>query len=486
MDISTIIDKINIKNLPEIITSYLHEYSIKELTNLRSFYSRLLEFINEDVKNSYLNRILKYLSSDTTSVINIIEDFNDNIYNKELLSFSKYLVDIINNTENAQSLYEKLNRNVNFIFFENNKQYCEVKTYHNNKEYDKFIYSLLKHSFKLYQINLPGIVGKRLLDEALTLNYNTEHRKRVIQASAELGNELAINLHACHIYSEDRDGAVRFLLKNKNNASELWQIAFELEYNTLSKETIQLIKNELDFILEEDEFINKIKVTKKGKEKLYDMTLLYAYKIYYYIANKYGFSKAYNSLGKLMIFDYISYDSDRNKTIYYAKHYLNKAIKMGNFNSATNLSIYYYYNTYDDEFDFITMKKLFKVSALLGDIEANCYYGKILIDEGKFKEGVNYLIYAAEHNNGLACAELAKYYELNCKYELAIENYKKAIINNMYDAAYNLALLYLNLNAVSNGEKVSKDTVFYYLNKYKDKLSDDIRKKAENLLNKEN
>lgn len=486
MNIGAIIDKINIKDLPDMITSYLHEYSVKELSNLRGYYSRLLEFINDDVKDSYLNRILKYLSSNTSSVINIIEDFNENIYDKELLEFSNYLVTIINKTQNYENLYENLNRNVNFIFFENNKEYCEVKSFHNNKEYNMFLFSLIKHSFKTYQINLPGIMGNRLLDEALTAYYDTEYRKRIIQASAELGNEIAINLHAAHIYKQDKDAAVKVLLKNKHKASELWQIAFELEFNTLSKETFNLIKKELKNVIEENEFIDKITVTKKGQEKAYDITLLYAFKIYYYIANKFNFTKAYNSLGKLMIFDMVSYDNDRKKTIDLAKNYLKIAIRMGNINSATNLSIYYYNNKDDNEFDYLTMKRLFEVSATLGDIEANCFYGKLLIEEGNFKDGVTNLKYAAERKDGIACVELGKYYELTSEYDLAIEYYKKAIIYHKYDAAYYLSLLYLKQNSITLNEKIPDDNIFYYLKLYKDKLSDDIKIKAEKLINKKN
>lgn len=484
MNIETIIDKINIKDLPDIITSYLHEYSVKELSNLRGYYSRLLEFINNDVKDSYLNRILKYLSSSTSSVINIIEDFNDNIYDKELLNFSKYLVGIINQTKDYQILYEQLNRNVNFIFFENNKEYCEVKTFHNNKEYDMFLFSLIKHSFKTYQINLPGIMGSRLLDEALASNYDTEHRKRVIRASAELGNEIAINLYASYIYKDDKNAAVRLLLKNKSKASELWQIAFELERNTVSKETINIVKKELKNIIEENAFTDKITVTKKGQKEAYDITLLFAFKIYYYIANKFNFAKAYNSLGKLMILDMLSYNNDRKKTIDLAKDYLKKAIRMGDINSATNLSMYYYNHKDDNEFDYLTMKRLFEVSAALGDIEASCFYGKIMIEEGNFNEGLINLKYASDRKDGTACLELGKYYELTSEYDSAIEYYKKAIINHNYDASYYLSLLYLKLNSVKSNYKIPDDDVFYYLELYKDKLNDELKIKAEKLMNK--
>ena len=75
MDFGYLIDKLNIKELPEEITLFLRQNNQKDCCNLRGFYSRLLEEISFDVKESYLNRILKYLSSDTASRINIIDDF---------------------------------------------------------------------------------------------------------------------------------------------------------------------------------------------------------------------------------------------------------------------------------------------------------------------------------------------------------------------------------------------------------------------------
>ena len=486
MDVSVIVDKINIKNLPEVITNYLRQYSIKEFNNLRSFYSRLFEFISDDVKDSYLNRVLKYLSYDAPSVINIFEDFNEGVYDKELMKFSKYLVKIINETDQYSNLYESLNRNVNFLFYESHDEYCKVKTFNNDANYDMFIFSLLKHAFMTYKINIPGIMANRLLEESMTLSFNTEHRKRVIQASAELGNEIAISLHAAHIYDENRDEAIKFLIKNKNRGCDLWQVAYELECDSISKYTIQHIKNELKGIELENDFTNKITITTYGKEKYYDLSLLFAIKLYYYIACKFNFTKAYNSLGKLMIFDIISYENDRKKTIELAKTYLKKSISMGNLNSMTNLAIYYYKNRDDIDFDYVVMKKSLEQAACLGDISANCYYGKIMIEEGNFKDGVEYLKYASDRNYGLACYELGKYYELKSDYEQAVESYKKAILNKYFDAAYNIAVLFKNINSVSNIEKFSNDNIIYYLKTYMDKMNPDIRKKTEKILREYN
>ena len=110
VDISNIIDLINIKNLPEMICGYLHSKDKKSYGNLRKFYSKMFEYFSEDIKNSYLNRILKYLSSDTPSDIYFIDDINDGIFDKELKEFCDDLVDTINKYEDSAALYENLNR----------------------------------------------------------------------------------------------------------------------------------------------------------------------------------------------------------------------------------------------------------------------------------------------------------------------------------------------------------------------------------------
>ena len=57
-----LIDYINIKNLPELIISFLKDNNINSnLNNIRGIYSIILGNISEDVKESYLNKIQKYL-----------------------------------------------------------------------------------------------------------------------------------------------------------------------------------------------------------------------------------------------------------------------------------------------------------------------------------------------------------------------------------------------------------------------------------------
>lgn len=485
MNNDIIVDKINIKDLPDMICTYLRNNKIKKYNNLRSFYSILLDEISEDIKNSYLNRILKYLSSETAIKINILDDLAEGIYDKELKNFCKKLVKEINNTEDYESLYESINRCIIFIFYKDEEEYCHIKTFHNNQDYENLLYSLLIHAFEEYKINLPGIQAKRLLNEALSLTKSFDNRNRMLGASAKLGNKLAINLYSDFLYKTDVDQSVLMLLNNIDDEQTLWKTAFEIEFNSLKKETINIVKQKLSLLDLEDSFLKDITVTEKGKNYYYDMNLLYAFKIYNYIVKTYGFSKAYNSIGKLLIFDFLSYKNDRTKTIELAKKYLSTAMKMGNISAMTNISIYSINNNYNDkQYNRNTVKNLLQVSAKLGDAQANAYYGKLLFEDGKYEEGLEFLEFASDKENREASFELAKYYELKEEYLTSISYYKKSITQKKYDAAYYLALLYLNLNTINSEITYSKEKAIDYLEQYLDKFSEKIKPYAQEILNK--
>ena len=485
-DISNVVDFINIKGLPEIIVDFLHSQNKKKYNNLRKFYSGMLDFFGEDIKASYLNRILKYLSSDKASNIYLIDGINDGIYDKELSDFTKSLVKEINSTNDYLNLYETLNRKVNFIFYESHEEFCTIKDYNNEQKYEEFIFSLLKHAFKNYQESVPEIVARSLFIQSQTMNSKTSNRIRFLNASSILGNEMAtINLY-CSLISVSADESIKVLMRTKESEIVLWSIGFDLENNFLSKEVVNLIKNKYKYIFnEKDEFIKDISVTEKGKNKFDENNLLLAYQIYYYCYNKYGFTKAGNSLGKLLLFDILSYKNNHEESIKKAKEFLKKEIRRGNVNAITNLAVYLYEHQEDAEYDYKTVKKWFETSASFGDREGNYYLGKILFDQGKYDESFKYIEYAANSNDKCATMLLGRYYEKKDEFDNAIKYYKKAIVLKYYDAAYYLALLYFNMKELQKDNSVVIESMGYdILNEYYDLFTDSVKEKAKLLLEK--
>ena len=260
-------------------------------------------------------------------------------------------------------------------------------------------------------------------------------------------------------------------------------IAYDLEKNLLSKEIIQAVKMKFKYIFDmRDDFIDSISVTDYGMINHHDVTLMMAYKMYHYSFEKYNYTKSGNSLGKLLIFDVVSYKKDREKSIELAKEFLTNEMHRGNIHSISNLAVYYYNNPKESPYTEKELKRLLSVSASFGDVEGNYYLGKMLFGEGKYEEGLKYLNYAASLNDGDSYLLLGNYFELKGNNAEAIECYKKAIINHCHDGAYYLALLYYNYYKEENNQlyiELSKD----YIDKYYDLFSEEIQKKADLLKN---
>ena len=485
-DISSVVDLINIKNLPEMISDYLHSKESKKFGNLRKFYSSMLDCFSEDIKESYLNRILKYLSSENPSNIYLIDYINEGIYDKELKTFVEKLVKEINLNEDSYTIYELINKKMNFAFFDSDTQFCTIKDYHNDKNYHDFMFSLIKHAFKNYQKTLPAIMAKSLYVQSQTMIFGSSGHIRYLNASSTLGNDEATMTLFGILFSNDYNLSTKILTRAKDNEVVLWSVAFNLENNYLNKETIELMKTRFKYVFNDNnDFIDKISVTEIGKKYSLESSLLLGVQMHYYTYNKFNFTKSGNSLGKLLIFDIISYDNNREKSIEMGKQFLSNEIKRGNINAITNLAVYMFENKNDKDYDYKKIKKSFETSASFCDLQGNYYYGRILFEEGKYEAAYKHLLYASNNNSKQAMKLLGEYYELKNDVDNAISCYKKAILNNNFDAAYNLALLYFNLTEIQKDNTlILNELGADYIKKYYNLFSDEIKKKAAILLDK--
>ena len=282
-------DRINIKEFSETVSDYLHNNGQKKICNVRKYYSTLLGCINEDIKESYLNRILKYLSSSIPQSIAIIDDFNDGIYDNNLMKFANILSSELQKTEDFIIFIKELDEKI-VVPYLSIEEYKELKEFLNNKDYDNYIFILIKHTFKTYKISLPNISSKRMLEEALTIYFDTDFQKKLVNESAKLGNHQAIILFGNLNYSNPQI-SLDYYFKAKKNKIALWEIAYMLETANLSQDVINQIEKEVDFCFTNDSFINNIEVNKKLKNA-YSLKL--AFQLYYYICTNYEYSKAFN------------------------------------------------------------------------------------------------------------------------------------------------------------------------------------------------
>ena len=471
MNLEYVVDKINIKNLPEDIASYMQNNNSHKYTNLRSFYKELLKHVNDDFLDSYLNRILKYLSSDKESNIYIFDDFTDNIYDEELISFSNKLCSEIDKYNNNTELYEKLNQHLNRMFFDF-EDFVKVKDAHNDKDYPKFLFLLLKHCFENYKINVPNITAKRIYDVAMTLDDDSK-KYHLIKLSSDLGNYDASLLYSSYIYNEYPDEAIDLYLKFKSYPVAQWRIAKAIEEKRLNPQTIITIKKSLKNNLIDNSLTKNIKIVKEKENK----NLKLAFQIYDYCAENFNFNKAMKSIGQLLIDGCVIY-KNKEESLKLGKEYFIKAIKLGDIDSVLSMALYYHNHKSSKDYDEFLENKYFEISAKYGDFTACNYYGEILLKEGKTEEAIEYFKKSASGNNGIACKHLGNYYELKNDYKEAINYYKKSLQLNNYNTVLDLANLYHLLTNIYN-DKAYAGMAKNIVKTYYDYLSDTDKKQCK-------
>lgn len=466
-----IYDAINIKDLPDIIASFVKDTkgNNKSYNSLRIIMTRLLEGISIEVKDSYLNRIQKYMSNSESMNITIIDDINNGIYDKELKKSIHEMIKYINRLDNCKSLYKNLIDNCVYIHFDKDEYHNIINAY-NMKDYGEFTFLLFKHAFTNYKSSVPTLLAERIYNEALTLSLENVMRGNMFREASDLGHSYASIMYGDIVGKEDAEKATDYYLRGKELPPALWNIAFNLENFKLSTSIFEKIKKEcsdyISFACENNGFSHMVSLG--GQNRFEDECMITAYKMYYYLAKKKNFPKAYNSLGKLMIRNLVVYGDEENKskkvkTIDTGLEYLNEAVKFGNVNAMVNLASYYRDSNHNDE-KYKTMVKLFETAASIGEINANVHLAKIYLEEGKVNQAIDYLEFAAERKNVNAIYELGKIEEANMNFDKAQKYYENAIALGNPNAAIDLSTLYFRKFENDINSKLSWSYLDYAIN----------------------
>lgn len=443
MNENILLDTFNIKTYPELIINYLKTNNIKtNINNLRSFYSELLESINNDVKDSYLNRILKYLSSKEECTILIFEDIKDNIYKKQIESFFEKLNNLIITNSTHTFFYKSIVEKCSFIFFEEN-ELKEVNKMYSQENYDSLLYFLFIHACKNYKTTPPKITAERLLNESYCLYDDTDLKPVLIKTAADLGNDIACEIYGNITYSDFNERLIYFL-KGKSYPNNLWEIGFIIEHFGLTNDQLSMLKKELKYIFDEgSKYMENIVVINEDNPFNKECITL-ALQIYFYLANEKCSSKGLCSVGKFFLEEMVAIVEknkiDKEKSMKAGLDYSFKAVRLSNIQAMQNVGTYFYRNkNTEKEFKY---KELLQIGADAKDLLSCVYLTKILVEENKLNEAEKYLKIIANKKDGESLYRLGKIYESKSKLQESIKCYNEAISNNYYSASLDLAKLY--------------------------------------------
>lgn len=474
-----VLDYINLKYLLESISDFARKSGNNgsDISDCKKIIGLILEDVcaySSDYSKTLL-KIQKYLSSDIPTSIQVIDDINTGNWDKQL----KTAID------NLYACISKLPKHISLIhwLFEHcfkthfaDSEYAKIQSAFQAQDYSSVLFLLFKHAFANYQHNLPGLLSKRLYEEALTISTTNEMRYNLFKESADLGNSVASLEYAEYMYSRDLSIAIDYYIKALPISPALWCIGFALESGKVSDSqynlllTLPLIKKTVLPYYEKEKTVKPFRAKDISSEYERNCTEL-AFAIYLYLANaKDPFPKAQNSVGKFLINQIIVVKNENPRestrvTRELGVSYLEKAIYLGNSNAMVNLASFYIkQNALGKHLD----KKqhiipLLEVAASLGELTANVLLSDIFIEHKQFEIAKEYLEFAHNHENAAASHKLAEIFEAEGDRTKALQYYETAIARGYADSAFNIALLHTNTFAFSNNglEAQVKPNIIY-------------------------
>ena len=376
------------------------------------------------------------------AVVTNIEGFRKNAIEGKCV-YTEY-IDSRFSEEDKTELFEELLSMCRFPHFSEE----ELETFRkwlDVKEYEEFFHAIMFHAFSCAHYNQPYMYTERLYQEALTLKVYNRMRDDLLKLAADHGHKAAALEYAMRVFEKDLAVGVHYFLEALPQQASYWSLAYELETSwekfddkmlkdvkeKLKKDVFeyveQLCNTTPDGTDEREFFIDVVPVVEGEKHR---ECLGMAVKIYQYLCTRDRFSKAFNSIGKLLLIGQIrvrSEEAQQEGTNYidiYPKsreqafRFLDQAIATGNGNALVNKARYYTkrINSPNPEIRAAAERNYensiywLKEMADLHEPIACEFYGQALAEAGRMEEAVPYYEAAARYDRITAAKTLAKYY----------------------------------------------------------------------------
>lgn len=511
MDSAIVNDSLNLRDLVEQITDYAKVNNC-EPKNAKSLFRLLFRNINPPdasgtkkkadadtgVDDGMISNLQKLLSGNVPidAVMPLSDAIMRGAYDKQFRANLLPIVTQFENTPDSYSFFSRLAKQISPRFFDSD-EIDRLKACISAEDYSDFLQGLFKHAFKtLY--NIPAFFCERLLDEALTYDYDSPVRYEIMRVAARSNKRAACEYGNYLAKNGPYDLAFQYMMKALPLPSAIWNIAFLIETHKLSRDAVRQFQAAVFYeekILDETSaaFPEIADIVCTEKVPAYD-DMVIAFRSYAFLASKCNFFKGYNSMAKLLsstrftLKPKSNYDKES-----LVKEYYCRAIAGGTPMALNNVGI-----------------------ALMDKVESGVLSGT---EEHEHELLTECLTIASDYGMANANYRLARYMEYfgNASNEEVIKQYQRVIALDIDNtrlhglAYYSLGMLETNANqrrdyfkqALACGhlsaivnlmnedyiEMTQSDQPEYWFseiwslyNRYRSKLTDEQRRKVEQLV----
>lgn len=320
-------DPLNLKDLIQAVTGFLHDKNPdSQLDTMLDFLKCLfrdnvIAGFSEKAPKDVVVDMQKLLSGTPLpkSYNTFFESLQNGQLDEALRANLQAVLSAIDSASGSTAFWRSLRGSIIFPFF-SREEAAQLRELIDGKEYESCLLELLRHGFLNWK-SIPAFSARHAYEEAQTYDFDSPPRYKLLKLAADLGHERAAQEYGnyAHRMYHDRQqadylaDAFRYTLKALPLPSALWNLAYQLMGQDLSREqvdelrrTINLDKKlkgpEFEAVLPELDYVHCMADT-ATQQRSYEL----AYRISFYLAYS-GFAKGFNSLYVLLRMDKYSFE----------------------------------------------------------------------------------------------------------------------------------------------------------------------------------
>lgn len=335
-------DTLNLRDSILMITDHIKVYgrAVDEPRTLVKFIEQLLSgTMSDGAKLETIKKELQKAFSGNlplSKLESLLQIFDDEGCRTAVYNNLCTIAQTLYNVSGSDAFFQTVLKKISLRFFTQDEKET-LNALVSAGKYSDFLYQIIRHGVRT-PYNVPCFFADRIYDEALTYDYDSPMRYALMQTAADNGNKRAALEYGNYLAKHGPyDPAFDYLLLALPIQAALWNLACLIETHKVGPDRLNQFKltAKIDERLSAAEFSNlrqELDATICSAENSIQYeNLTYAYKTYFYLAQK-GFFKAYNSLAKLLTLKQIIIKSDCTafsaETL--ARKYYQKAIQGGN------------------------------------------------------------------------------------------------------------------------------------------------------------
>ena len=296
-------DRLNLRGFVITIIEYCRRMNLSEPRTISIFFEMLLP--NDDNKVNRVKMLTKLLSGGVPWQSNSVQTFAKGVCSGSI-DIGQGVSDICAVFPDT-SIYDMLVHDVNPRFFSPD-EISMIRKLHGQSQFEELITVMIRHGLSS-MFNIPFFFAERIYKEALTIDYDREHRYILLRIAAEYNRDaaLAYGNYLMRAKKGPDSGAEEYFLMALPNDCAAWSLSYLVQQGWVRPEFFSKfrdaypVEKKLDDMKDSNLIDEKeLEIRYIGSDSALSEIMVFIYKVYLFLGYSAYFVKGFNSCANLL------------------------------------------------------------------------------------------------------------------------------------------------------------------------------------------